>query len=122
MSESTVNISDFHGRGITSRPTHVASPNANRPYDLIVMQGSRSWSERTGSDDNGTVFDIGLAREAEPHRSRCMPRLVPIQRRAKVLHFSRTEAQFDDSSPCDAPVRKSCIELVNDPWDEPPAA
>lgn len=87
MKEPTVNISDFHCRGMKSRPGSFAPRNLNRPYDLYLLEAERAADSTTGAGAC-TVFDIEEAREAQRARSRYIPRPISLVRRAKVLCFT----------------------------------
>lgn len=94
MAASTVNISDFRCRGIKFRPLLAPRPAAP-PADLVVIEPEAELARREAEllqeariSENPSVFDIGIAREAQRMRQRMVFRPIWTHRhRANVIRF-----------------------------------
>ena len=93
MAASTINISEFRCRGIKFR-SHPWRP-ASAAADMVVVEPAPEAAQREAEllhealiSENPTVFDIGIAREAQRMRQRMVFRPIAIQRhRANVIRF-----------------------------------
>ena len=129
MNESTVNISDFHCRGMKIRSAHNGSRSFQRPKGLFVLETEPAFNDH-GSESsyiaNGsggcTVFDIGLARAAQRARNRSILRPLPVTRRGKVLHFGSGEADSYLNSTIEITLAVPSDANSDGSLDFPPAA
>lgn len=95
MSALTVNISDFRCRGVNVGPHHQPVRTSTSSAGLAVVEPDASAARREAErlqealiSENPSVFDIGIAREAQRMRQRVVFRPIAIQRhRANVIRF-----------------------------------
>jgi hypothetical protein len=93
MATSTVNISDFRCRGIKARLVHQTLRAAGQRAELVVVEPEHREVELLQEaliSENPSVFDIGIAREAQRMRQRLMFRPIAMymyRHRANVIRF-----------------------------------
>lgn len=94
---SCINIADFRCR-TTARALSFANRPPRRPRGFEIVQPRGSWPEWDARilqeavvQEDPTVYDIGIAREAQRMRHRAVFRPISIQRKAKVLRFRSEE-------------------------------
>jgi hypothetical protein len=126
MAGSTLNIADFRCRGMKARSTYKKVRTTRLPHGLTVLESEPAIAEPQSErlhhaqvSENPTVFDIGIAREAQRTRPRLLFHPVPIQRRrATVIRFG--EPGVTVMQPKQATVRKQ--RAASSDFDLPPAA
>lgn len=112
-----IDIADFRCRAIT-RATTPSKRSSCRPLGFEIASGEDKLRERellqeAVLQEDPTVYDIGIAREAQRLRRRVVLRPVSIQRKAKVLRF-RDEPSLR--------IAELWSGMPEDPSDHPPAA
>jgi len=114
-----INIADFRCRDLTRAGTS-SKRSPCRPRGFEIVSGEDELREREMGllqeavlQEDPTVYDIGIAREAQRLRRRVVFRPVNIQRKAKVLRF-RDEPPFR--------MAESWSGVPEGPSDQPPAA
>jgi hypothetical protein len=90
MASSTVNISDFRCRGI--KPAYQCIRAESNSTKLVVAEAEPKAAHREAElaviSQNPSVFDIGIAREAQRMRQRLVFRPIAMHRhRANVIRF-----------------------------------
>lgn len=113
MSDTPVNIAEFRCRAIKLRAGYTFEPSGAAQRGLALVA---SHARQGGSSRSQRVYDIGVAREAQRTRHRVLFRPMPIQRRAKVLHFHEGEARAA------VQMMPRWNPPMNGPYDLPPAA
>lgn len=127
MTGSTVNIADFRCRAIRARVGRNSRTFDIRPKGLALVQppsaerGAQLLQEAV-TQENPTVYDIGIAREAQRMRQRTLFRPIFIQRRAKVLRFTNQPPVQVMRSAEEARQSKGWSGYTDGPFDFPPAA
>lgn len=126
MSGLTVNISDFHCRGMKARNSRSAARSLDRPYGLFVIEEDRTYTEpnrsgRVAKAEPCEIFDISLAREAQRARKRYTFRPIGAARKAQVLRFGAANAKPDPKVLQQAAAVMAPMEFGG-PTDLPPAA
>ncbi len=123
---SCINIADFRCRA-TARALPFDSRQPRRPRGFALVQPQSTcteWDARMLQEavvqEDPTVYDIGIAREAQRMRHRSVFRPISIQRKAKVLRFRNEEPV---SIRMRAEERRAVESGRPDgPYDLPPAA
>ena len=125
MTGSTVNIADFRCRAIRARVGRNSSASSERPHGFAVVESAVAdralMLQEAMTQENPTVYDIGIAREAQRMRPRALFRPICIQRRAKVLRFTNN-APVQMMRADAARATKGVPEYSGGPYDFPPAA
>lgn len=130
MTGSTINIAEFRCRAV-ARVTASYNHLPRRPRAVSVIDVDAISTEREIEMDllqdailqeDPTVYDIGIAREAQRLRHRTVFRPASIQRKAKVLRFRdevpiRAKARAEE-----ARGGESWSKRPDGPYDLPPAA
>jgi len=118
MNGSTINIADFRCRAIT-RATSITDRVQRGPHGFEIAEHER---DREADlihvailQEDPTVYDIGIAREAQRLRHRAVFRPINIQRKAKVL-------RFQNELPVPLKRAESWAGRPDGPHDPPPAA
>jgi len=87
MASSTVNISDFRCRAIKVRPLQSVRAG-NQPIELVVEHREVELQQEALISENPSVFDIGIARDAQRMRQRLVFRPLTLHRqKANVIRF-----------------------------------
>ncbi len=123
MTGRTVNIADFRCRAIKARSAHPSLRGAIGACALNVIEPSTGQrfleaKDNATSSENPTVFDIGLAREAQRLRRRAVCRPIGMKRRATVIRFGDAQARALAGSRTPQPWSPA----PEGPSDLPPAA
>ncbi len=101
MTGCTINIAEFRCRAV-ARVTSSSNYASRRTHGFYVSEAEAAPREHDEDllqdailQEDPTVYDIGIAREAQRMRHRTVFRPVSVQRKAKVIRFrSEIPAMF----------------------------
>ncbi len=128
MTGCTINIADFRCRAV-ARVTASYNHLPRRPRavsliddEVISKEPEMDFLKEAILQEDPTVYDIGLAREAQRLRHRTVFRPTSVQRKAKVLRFKDEAPVRGKVRAEEARVGKSWSKRPDGPYDLPPAA
>ena len=123
MNGCTINIADFRCRALRTTLSPDRFARRQQGFEVVQdeMDREAEMLQEAVLQDDPTVYDIGIAREAQRLRRRAVFRPINVQRKAKVLRF-RDEV----SVPCVMHLEERRAESwpgrPDGPHDHPPAA
>jgi hypothetical protein len=133
MTGCTINIAEFRCRAV-SRVTSSSNPRSGRARALSVTDADTRSKDRERDllqidllqdailQEDPTVYDIGVAREAQRLRHRTVFRPISNQRKAKVLRFRDEVAVRVKMRAEEARGGEPWSNRPDGPYDLPPAA